>query len=386
MRGDVSPWRVGDSVAYEAVLQAADEGLASAPISDDAVALRIRVLETDGFDRGRVSSLESATSRTSPAAGVSGDPEGILERAILPSVFAGAQTTDHPRLVLLSGQPGSGRSRAIARLRSEESDGMAVVSADLLRSFTRGLTGDVIDPDEAAAVSASWLVACMRHAREHRLSLLLDGPIPAGAAEGILAGFARDGYRTHVAAVGSARAESLLAVASAYASRAREGRRSDLVPVDQHDRDLAETRELLGSAADAGARVTVFDRDGRIAADGVDARGAVRAFNRASKAELSTLQAVQWLSELKRVTAYSRRPSSQLPELSSHLVTLHEVALRDIIPSLRVPPGSFVSRELESRLASDLVAMRQPVTPIPTWDVAAPSAAPGGPGTGGPSR
>lgn len=386
MRGDVSPWRVSDSVAYEAALHAADEGLAWAPTSEDAVAFRTRVLETDGFDRARISFLEFAPSRTPPAAGASGDSADILEQAILPSVFAGAQPTAHPRLVLLSGQPGSGRSRAIARLRSEEPDGMAVVSADSLRSFTRGLPVGVSDGDEAGAVSASWLVACMRHAREHRFSLLLDGPIPAAAAEGILAGFAREGFRTHVAAVASARAESLLAVASAYASRDRAGRRSDLMPVEQHDRDLAETRELLRSAADSGARVTVFDRDGHIAADGVDGRAAVHAFNTASEAELSTLQAVQWMSELKRVTAYSCRPSSRLPELSSHLVALHEVALRDIIPSLRVPPGSVVSRELESRLAMDLVALRQPATPPRIRDLAAPAAAPEGPRSDGPSR
>jgi hypothetical protein len=310
----------------------------------------------------------------------------ILEQHILPTVFADARPTDAPRLVLLTGQPGSGRSRAISDLRGEEADGLAVISAGLLRSFVPRAGGGDADADEAAAMSASWLIACMRHAREHRFSLLLDGPIPAAAAEGILTTFGQVGYRTHVAGVASARAESLLAVASGYASSDRVRRPSELVPVEQHDRDLEEARALLTKAGAVGARLTVFDRDGGVAADKVDGPSAVRAFNGASRTRMSTLQTVQWLSELKRVTAYARRPSSTLPELAPHLVALHEAAIREVVPNLRIPTGSVVTRDLESRLASELVALRQPAARGHMQESPMNAPTPQAPRTDGPSR
>jgi UDP-N-acetylglucosamine kinase len=310
----------------------------------------------------------------------------ILEQRILPTVSADARPTDTPRLVLLSGQQGSGRSRAISQLRREDPDGLAVISASLLRSFVPRAEHVDTGADLVAATSASWLIACMRHAREHRLSLLLDGPIPAAAAEGIMTTFGQVGYRTHVAVVASARAESLLAVASAYASSDRVRRRSDLTAVEQHDRDLEEARALLAKAGAVGARLTVFNRDGGVAADQVDGPAAIRAFNSAMRTPMSTLQTVQWLSELKRVTVYARQPSSALPELAPHLIALHEAAIREVVPSLRIPTGSVVTRDLESRLASELVGLRRSAAPGPVREPAVTDPTPSAPRTDGPSR
>lgn len=386
MRPDSSAWRVSDAVAYDAALGAADDGLAGDSDLSHAVAYRGSVLQADGFDRPTVDSLGPRPDPQPGTASMSDDPQVVLEQRILPSVFADARRTDTPRVVLLTGQAGSGRSRAISLLRGEEPDGMAVISASLLRSFVPRAENENADMDRVAATSASWLIACMRHAREHRLSLLLDGPIPEAAAEGILTTFGQVGYRTHVAVVASSRAESLLAVASAHASSGRARRSSELVPVEQHDRDLEEARVLLGKAGAVGARLTVFDRDGGVAADQVDGPSAVRAFNAASRSPMSTLQTVQWLSELKRVTAYSRQPSSPLPELAPHLVALHEAAIREVVPNLRIPTGSVVTRDLESRLATELVALRQPAAPRPAQESSAIVPTPAAPSNDGPSR
>ncbi|MFE7845308.1 zeta toxin family protein [Microbacterium sp. NPDC057407] len=386
MRPDSSAWRVSDAVAYDVALDTADDGLAAGFGSSRAVAHRLRVLQTDGFDRSAVDSLDAAPDTLADTASTSDDPQLILDQRILPAVFVDARPTDSPRLVLLTGQPGSGRSRAISHLVREDAGGMAVISASLLRSFVPRAEKVDADPDQIAATSASWLIACMRHAREHRSSLLLDGPIPAAAAEGILTTFRQAGYRTHVAVVASARAESLLAAASAYASSHRGRRPSELSPVEQHDRDLEEARALLAKAGAAGARLTVFDRDGGVSADQVDGPSAVRAFNGASRTPMSTLQSVQWLSELKRVTAYARQPSSPLPELAPHLLALYEAAIREVVPRLRVPNGSVVTHNLESRLASELVVLRQPIAGGLAQESPANVPAPQPPHTDGPSR
>lgn len=386
MRPDSSAWRVSDAVAFDVALSAADDGLAADSDLSRAVAHRASVLQANGFDRPTVDSLGPAPDPRPGTASTSDDPQVILAQRILPAVFADTRSTDAPRLVLLSGQTGSGRARAISHLLREDADGMAVISAGLLRSFVPREEYEDADADRVAATSASWLIACMRHAREHRLSLLLDGPMPAGAAEGVLTTFGQVGYRTNVAVVASARAESLLAVASAYASSDRVRRPSELVPVEQHDRDLEEARALLATAGAVGARLTVFDRDGGIAADQVDGPAAVRAFNGASRTPMSTLQTVQWLSELKRVTAYARQASSPLPELAPHLVALHEVAIREVVPNLRIPTGSVVTRDLESRLASELVVLRRHAAPERARGSAAAVPTPPAPTTDGPSR
>lgn len=386
MRPDSSAWRVSDAVAYDAALSAADDVLARDSDLSRAVTLRGSVLEANGFDRRGVDSLGPGPDPQPGTASTSDDPQAILEQRILPTVFADARPTTAPRLVLLTGQPGSGRSRAISHLRREDPHGIPVISASLLRSFVPSAENENTDADRVAATSASWLIACMRHAREHRLSLLLDGPIPAAAAEGILTTFGQVGYRAHVAVVASARAESLLAVASAYASSDRVRRPSELTPVEQHDRDLEEARALLAKAGAVGARLTVFDRNGGVAADQVDGPSAIRAFNGSSRTPMSTLQTVQWLSELKRVTAYARQPSSTLPELAPHLIALHEAAIREIVPSLRIPTGSVVTRDLESRLASELVALRRPAAPGLAQEPAATVPTPPAPRSDGPSR
>lgn len=386
MRPDSSAWRLSDAVAYDVVLSAANDRLAAGSDVGRAVAYRASVLQTNGFDRRSVDSVGPAPDPQPRIANTSVGPQAVLEQHILPTVFADARPTDAPRLVLLTGQSGSGRSRAISDLRGEDTDGIAVISASLLRSFVSRAGGGDADADEAAAMSASWLIACMRHAREHRLSLLLDGPIPATAAEGILTTFGQVGYRTRVAVVASARAESLLAVASAYASSDPVRRPSELVPVEQHDRDLEEARALLATAGAVGARLTVFDRDGGVAADQVDGPSAVRAFNGASRTPMSTLQTVQWLSELKRVTAYARQPSSTLPELAPHLVALHETAIREVVPNLRIPTGSVVTHDLESRLASELVVLRRPAARGHVQESPASVPTPPAPHADGPSR
>ncbi len=386
MRPDSSAWRVSDAVAYDVALGVADDGLAGDSDLSRAVARRANVLDADGFDRVAVDSLGLAPDPQLVSASTSDDSQVILEQRILPTVFADSQPTDAPRLILLSGQPGAGRSRAISHLRGEDPDGMAVISASLLRSFVPRTANENADADLAATTSASWLIACMRHAREHRYSLLLDGSVPAAAAEGILTTFEQVGYRTHVAVVAASRTESLLAVASAYASSDRVRRPSELVPVEQHDRDLEEARVLLATAGAAGARLTVFDRDGGVAADQVDGTSAVRAFDGAGRTPMSTLRSVQWLSELKRVTAYARQPSSTLPELAPHLVALHEAAIREVVPNLRIPAGSVVTHDLESRLASELVTLRRPAARRLEQDSPATVPMPLAASTDGPSR
>lgn len=381
MRPGSAPWRVSDSVAYDVALHTADRAVVSGTTAvaggadsgrdTKSIDSRVAVLQTDGFDRAAVASLNPPETIV-PLAMDAGERDGseVFRDGILPTVFMTALASDEPRFVLLGGQAGSGRSRAISRLANAEPHGAAVISSDLLGAFA----GPV--PDDST--TASWLLACMRHAREHRYSLLLDGPFPdPSAVDGILKTFEGEGYSAEVAVVAVPWAESLLAVASSYAIERRAGRQAQLTPLAIHDDQWRTTRSTLETVAarEPAVRTTVFDRAGAVVHEAGYGAGAVRAFDRAVDSPMSTLQAVQWLSELKRVTEYARRSRIEDPELTRYLVAAHEAAIGEVVPRLRVPTGSVVSRDLESRQASELVSLRRD-TRTATADASAPTAPP----------
>lgn len=383
MRPDSSPWRVSDAVAYDLAVRAADEAVAidDRPFADgipsrdvgSSIESRVEVLGTDGFDRAAVGSLARPEGDPGVVRAVLADAGEVLRSRILPTIFAGSRPAENPRFLLLVGQVGSGRSRAIARLAAPERDALPVISSDLLHAFA-GATSNA----QPASTVQSWLLACIRHARENRFPLLLDGSFPdADAVSGILAAFEREGFVTQVAVVAASRAESLLAVASAYATERQAGRRANLPRLAEHDAEWTATRSGLDAIGEREPAVNtvIFDRAGSVVFDAEAGEGALRAFDRAVGSPMSTLRAVQWLSELKRVSEFARILPTRDAELTRYLVAAHETAIGEVIPRLRVPAGSTVARALENRLASELVSLRRTHTatpaasPVPTPSV-----------------
>ena len=59
----------------------------------------------------------------------------IFDEQIVPIVFPQRSTSRMPTLLLLSGQPGGGMSRATTRLLAESPDDMVALSGDDLRAF-----------------------------------------------------------------------------------------------------------------------------------------------------------------------------------------------------------------------------------------------------------
>ena len=59
----------------------------------------------------------------------------IFEEQIVPIVFPQPSPAGTPTLLLLTGQPGAGMSRATGRLLAESPDDMVALSGDDLRAF-----------------------------------------------------------------------------------------------------------------------------------------------------------------------------------------------------------------------------------------------------------
>lgn len=327
--------------------------------------------------------------------------DSILKRAVLPYLFPSREVEDsQPVLILLAGEPGAGRARATRRLITDHGPDVAVLSSEDLRAFHPRFSqlAPTSSPDAIEGVTratAGWLRDCIRYARENKRSLLIEGAFQDPAvAVGTVARFADAGFHTRVVIVASRRAESLLSVASLYLSNVRAGTPARFVSREAHDRALEATRTLAGAAEVSAAvdRLTVIGRNGGLVFDALrsdseDATlGAGAALESVQSARLSRFDATQWLSELHHATDFALTRRDLPRGVTELLLELHEVALREVIPELHVPPdGKFVSA-IEQKTATRLSELQRSLRREEIVDLAAPFVTPLGPERGGISR
>lgn len=324
----------------------------------------------------------------------------VFREDILPLLFPNTRATGVPMLTLVTGQPGSGRAQAVARLRSELEHDVSVLSGDELRAFHPAraqldAVGSIEAVDELGASAAEWLRAGLAYARDAHQPLIVDGSFAtARVALGTAQRFAKAGFQTRIVIVGSRRAESLLSAVSLYLRGLQTGGPAHFVSRDAHDRGFDGTHALAAALekSDEVDRVSVLGRGGATIFDkvrGHDDRpfaGATAALREAQSERLTTLRSAQWLSELRRVTEFAATIRNVLRPLTDVLIDLHETALAEIIPELPVPPGSKVVALQEHRSAIDLVALRRSRIEAGRVDAAAPSADPAGFDGLGPTR
>lgn len=320
----------------------------------------------------------------------------VLIRDVLPVLFPPAAFEQAPTLTLLHNPIGTGGARATARLAADV-PGQAVVSAADLRAFypeVGNASAPGIEDSDAAETVVDWFGACMAYAREHRRSLLIEGAfLTPAVAVGTAQSFAEAGFATRLAVVASSRGETLLSTVSQHLRTAGSTRPAPLPALVARDRDWDSTAALVGEVADSTAvdRLQIFRRSGIIEADVArsspgGAAAALSVLRAAQERPFTALQAVQWLSELRRMTdlVYSRR--QPMPEVREALLELHVLAIREVVPALPVPAGSEVVSREEGRLASELVRLRRSIPVPPAPDATGPVVAGRGRGPEGPSR
>lgn len=327
--------------------------------------------------------------------------EQILHRDILPLYFPETESDPTPTLVLVAGQPGAGRSRASSSLVRDAKSDVAVLTGEDLRSFHPGTLhpSASADPESARSIAqavAGWVSACIRHAREHHRSLVLEGTFTnVAAVAGTAERFAAEGFTTRVVVLGSRRAESLLSVTSEYLRKVQAGRAPSVVSRDAHDQGFAATRSLIASVEDSvwADRLTVIDRGGRVLfdadrfAESAAFAGAGAVLAAAQSARMGRFDATQWLSELHHVTDFAATRRQLPAAVTEVLVDLHETSLREVIPELHVPAGGPFATAMEQKTVAALVTLRKNVIPgVGPVDIAAPVVVAGGPERGGVSR
>lgn len=313
-------------------------------------------------------SFESASTSSDPTVS-DGEPRprDVFESEILPLLFGSAGPEVAPALVLLNDTAGSGRSRFTSTV-ARQHPGIVVLSDQDLRGWARSSSA-------AAADQGGWLQRCIVYGLRNRRSILLEGSTFSKASLGAAAAFASSGFSTRVVVAGVRPAEALLADTSRY-GQASPGMRRALSDIPRAARNARELVDALKEDASIG-RLTILSRDGDVEFDEWANDGGFSSASSGLEAALSrrltSLQAAQWLSELRRVTEFSESMRERPRELTERLIALHDVAVQEIIPELGVPAGSGVAALQEQRSAAALASLRRTLRPqSPREDLAAP--------------
>lgn len=304
----------------------------------------------------------------------------IYRSLIRPTLFDGFPGGEsEPTLILLGGQPGSGKSRASARLLAEHS-AMVALSSDDLRIFHPHFRELVTDmPEQAGEVLAEatrpWVRAILQDSLAGRHSLLLEGTFGDPKVTLATAARFRDAeFRVRVVAIASPRVLSLVTAASRYLRDHKANSPARFTRLSAHDRGYDGTTRLIESL-DASApvdQVTIISRNGNILFDhGSDIETQPDALKGAIDALRDGRQPASWgarstmelLGELKQITAYARSSGLLTTDTAEVLIKANELALTEVVPNLSVDQDSPQARFIQQAVSEQLVALRREAAP-----------------------
>jgi hypothetical protein len=303
----------------------------------------------------------------------------IYRSLIQPTLFDGSPGGESaPTIVLLGGQPGSGKSRASTRLIAQH-QGMIALSGDDLRIFHphfRELVSDL--PEQAGEVLAEatrpWVRSVLQDSLAGRRSLLLEGTFGDPDVTLATATRFRDaGYQVRVVAIASPRVLSLVTVASRYLRDRKAKSPARFTRLSAHDRGYDGTTHLIESL-DAFApidQLTILSRNGNILFDrsrdnataSGDFDGGLAAMREGRHpASWGARSTMELLGELKQVTAYAISSGHLTADTARLLIEAHVLALAEIVPNLSIATESPQARFIQQAVSEQLVALRREAT------------------------
>lgn len=320
--------------------------------------------------------------------------DDIYRSLIQPTLFdSPAVEESEPTLVLLGGQPGSGKSRASTRVLAEYK-GMVALSGDDLRIFHPHYLELVTElPERAGEVLAEatrpWVRAVLQDSVMRRRSLLLEGTFGDPDVTLATASRFRDaGFHVRVIAIASPRVLSLVTAASRYLRDRKAGSPARFTRLSAHDRGYDGTTLLIESldASAPIAQVTIVSRNGSLLFDHAEHTGTRSdAFNGAPGALQEGRHPTSWgarstmelLGELKQITAYATSSGLLTTDTAELLIEAHELALAEVAPNLSIAPESPQARFIHQAVSEQLVALRRSqldTNPVQVTGVVQPSA------------
>lgn len=300
------------------------------------------------------------------------DADRTFEALIRPALFADDGPTADPSLTLLVGEPGSGRTRAAHRNRPGV-NGRAIVSAAVLRAFHP----DYLElasrrpfelEDALRPAVERWIAQSIGTALNESRSVVLESEaLTAAAARAASAAFAENGFTTEVAVMASRTPDSLLTAASAFLNQRRERIPTQPTTVDAHRAATAAVRDLT-TALEVDApfdHVRVLNPGGAALHEAEPRRypesvqGSTAALDAERQRHYSSIEGVQWLSELRRISEYARQSREDIQPVVETLAELHRLALTAVLPSMPLRPESDAAIRQRAQLEQELLRIEE---------------------------
>ncbi|MFI5905409.1 zeta toxin family protein [Streptomyces cyaneofuscatus] len=197
----------------------------------------------------------------------------LLTEVIVPKLTAGAVTQEHPVVVFVAGQAGSGKTLVMDLVHSalEQRGGAVRVDRDTYKAYHPHYSTFLAEDVRTAGVRVRpetyrWQAEVEAHARDRRFDVVAEEALadPAGWLA-TLAVYRRAGYRVEVVALAVPEAVSQLGVLDRYLRLAEEGR-ARYVGWDNHDACAAALPTALADieAGQLADRVVVVRRAGEV--------------------------------------------------------------------------------------------------------------------------
>lgn len=199
--------------------------------------------------------------------------DSLYRTYIAPQLFSGVYPSENPVTVLLGGQPGAGKSSGADTVRNHyPHDSFVELNIDEVRQFHPDYAELLKDDPENMSwhtnqAAKSWIERGEKHAYDHGLSTIAEGTWKTPANIVANASAAKEAKRnTHAVVVAVPPELSCLGALSRFYRQQEKGKNGRWVPVEFHDRavaNLPESVAALGAHPDVDT-LTVVNRDGTV--------------------------------------------------------------------------------------------------------------------------
>ena len=194
--------------------------------------------------------------------------EKILQD-LMKEVFKDAKSFEKPKIFIMGGQPGAGKSTFIDRLiNSEEGKDCLIINADEYRAFHPQIK-EIYEkyPDDLATITdldvRDWTQRIFAQAIRNRNNIIFEGTMRTNQICNTIRDLHQQGYEVNVHVMAVNFFESKLSTYSRFEEAIRAGGMPRHVPPEAHDETYGKMLGTLQQIEDEGHfnRITIHGRD-----------------------------------------------------------------------------------------------------------------------------
>jgi UDP-N-acetylglucosamine kinase len=198
------------------------------------------------------------------------DHQRIYKEEIEPAFFAQTQPVAQPKLVVIAGQTGAGKSKIVSKTTQEMGYNVLPVSTDAMRNF-HPQHDEIVNSDDKLAAertqpdASEWANVLLRNAIATRRNIILEGVFRNGSRMASIIELAKsNGYFVTVRFVAAHERFSVWGIIVRYEREKVRSRYGRYAPIAYHDecyRSLLDTANRVQRQQRADA-IEVFSREG----------------------------------------------------------------------------------------------------------------------------